>query len=90
MAQRLPTVARPEHYSLALTPDLKAATFTGSESIDLTLSQPVDSITLNAAEITFKSVTTTVDGRELKATVTTDEAKQQATLAFDQKLRPAS
>jgi aminopeptidase N len=85
-AQRLPTVAHPEHYSLALTPDLKAATFAGSESIDLTLSQPVDSITLNAAEITFQSVTTTVNGRELKATVTTDEAKQQATLAFDQRL----
>ena len=85
-AQRLATVARPEHYSLALTPDLKAATFTGSESIDLTLSQPVESITLNAAEIKFQSVTTTVNGRELKATVTTDEAKQQATLAFDQTL----
>ncbi len=85
-AQRLPTVAHPEHYSLALTPDLKSATFTGSETIDLTLSQAVDSITLNAAEIKFQSVTTTVNGRELKATVTTDEAKQQATLAFDQTL----
>ena len=85
-AQRLPTVARPEHYSLALTPNLKDATFSGSESIDLTLSQAVDSITLNAAEIKFGSVTTTVNGRELKATVTTDEAKQQATLAFDQTL----
>ena len=85
-AQRLPTVARPEHYSLALTPNLKDATFTGSESIDLTLAQPVESITLNAAEIKFQSVTTTVNGRELKATVTTDEAKQQATLAFEQTL----
>jgi aminopeptidase N/puromycin-sensitive aminopeptidase len=85
-AQRLPTVAHPEHYSLALTPDLKSATFTGSETIDLTLSQPVDSITLNAAEIKFRRVTTMVNGRELKATVTTDEAKQQATLAFDQTL----
>jgi aminopeptidase N len=84
LAQRLPSVARPEHYSLALTPDLKSATFTGSESIDLTLLQPIDSITLNAAEITFKSVTTTVNGRDLKATVTTDDEKQQATLAFDQ------
>ncbi len=85
-AQRLPTVARPEHYSLALTPNLKDATFTGSEAIDLTLAQPVESITLNSAEIKFQSVTTTVNGRELKATVTTDEAKQQATLAFDQTL----
>src|SRR5271163_5260298 len=85
-AQRLSQVAIPQHYSLALTPNLKDATFTGSETIDLTLAQPVDSITLNAAEIKFGSVTTNVNGRELKATVTTDEAKQQATLAFDQTL----
>src|SRR5271163_4551685 len=83
-AQRLSQVAIPQHYSLALTPNLKDATFAGSETIDLTLAQPVESITLNAAEIKFDSVATTVNGRELKATVTTDEAKQQATLAFDQ------
>jgi aminopeptidase N len=85
-AQRLPNVARPDHYSLALTPSLKDATFTGSETIDLTLAQAVSSITLNAAEIKFQSVTVTIDGRKLKATVTTDEAKEQATLAFDQTL----
>src|SRR5271169_6482156 len=85
-AQRLSQVAIPQHYSLALTPNLKDATFAGSETIDLTLAQPVDSITLNAAEIKFGSVTTTVNGRELKATVTTDEAKQQATFTFDQTL----
>ena len=82
-AQRLPKVTVPEHYSLALTPNLKDATFTGSETIDLALSQPVESITLNAAEIKFGSVVAVANGRELKAMVTTDEEKQQATLAFD-------
>jgi len=85
-AQRLPQVAIPQHYSLALTPNLKDATFSGTETIDLTLAQPVDSITLNAAEIKFVTVTATVNDRKLEATVTTDEAKQQATLAFAQTL----
>src|SRR5260370_5825440 len=50
-AQRLPAGIRPEHYRLTLTPDLKAATFSGEETIDLILDAPSRSVTLNAAEI---------------------------------------
>ena len=39
VAQRLPDVARPQHYTLQLAPNLQAATFTGEETIDLTLAQ---------------------------------------------------
>jgi len=39
-AQHLPGGIHPEHYSLALTPDLKAATFSGSEMLDVTLDAP--------------------------------------------------
>jgi aminopeptidase N/puromycin-sensitive aminopeptidase len=85
-AQRLSKAAIPQHYSLALTPNLKDATFSGSETIDLTLGQAVDSITLNAAEIKFGSVVAVANGREFKGTATTDEDKQQATLAFDRTL----
>ncbi len=85
-AQRLPQTVSPEHYQLTLTPNLKTATFTGSEKIDVVLKQPQDAITLNAAEITFKSVTADLNGQMLKATVTQDEEKQQATFHFDKAL----
>jgi aminopeptidase N len=55
-AQRLPSGVHPLHYTLALTPDLKAATFTGTETIDVLLDAPGKTITLNAAEIKFESV----------------------------------
>jgi aminopeptidase N/puromycin-sensitive aminopeptidase len=55
-AQRLPGGMRPEHYSLRIAPDLKAATFTGSETIEVVLDAPASAITLNAAEIEFESV----------------------------------
>ena len=55
-AQRLPGGVHPEHYALTLTPDLKAATFRGEETIDVVLDAPSKSITLNAAEIKFGEV----------------------------------
>ena len=79
LAQRLPTNALPEHYTLRLTPDLDKATFSGDETIDVTLAQPADSITLNALEIQFQSVTAKAGKRGMKADVSLDAAKQQAT-----------
>ena len=88
-AQRLPGGVHPEHYSLSLTPDLQAATFTGTEYIDLTLDAPSATITLNAAEIKFLSVVATIPAAVPKsqtATVTLDDDKEQATFTFPQQL----
>jgi aminopeptidase N len=80
--QRLPNTVIPAHYTLKLTPDLKAATFSGEESIDVDLSQPTNSITLNAIEIAFQSVAIVSNGSEQTGTVTLDADKQQATFTF--------
>ena len=87
-AQRLPQTAIPTNYSLALTPDLKAATFTGNETIEVTLAAPAKTITLNAAEITFKSVTAIADGARapVTATISLDAEKEQATFTFPAEL----
>ena len=85
-AQRLPDTVRPEHYSLILTPDLKSATFTGSEKIDVQVQKPVDSITLNAIEIKFQSVKAKLSSKTLDVTVAEDPEKEQVTFNFHQQL----
>jgi aminopeptidase N len=82
LAQRLPTTVTPTHYKLSLTPDLKAATFAGVEQIDVNIKQPTNAITLNSAEIAFKSVTIDQGGTKQTATVSLDADKQQATFTF--------
>jgi aminopeptidase N len=86
LAQRLPSTVRPEHYALTLTPDLKAATFTGVESIDVTFAEPTNAIVLNSAEIAFQSVVAHESGKEQTATVSLDKDKEQATFTFPEKL----
>jgi aminopeptidase N/puromycin-sensitive aminopeptidase len=85
-AQRLPQTVRPESYTLTLTPDLKAATFSGVETIDVTLAEPAGVITLNAIEIAFQSVAVTAAGKQQTAAVSLDKDKEQAAFTFPEKL----
>jgi aminopeptidase N/puromycin-sensitive aminopeptidase len=85
-AQRLPNTVRPQHYSLTLTPDLKAATFTGSETIDVTLAEPTSSIILNAHDLTFQSVKIEAAGKTQTANVSEDKEKQQATFSVSDRI----
>ena len=85
-AQRLPQSVHPEHYTLTLAPDLKAATFTGNETIDVVLSAPATSIALNAADIEFQSVTVTAAGGMQTASVALDKDKEQAIFSVPQQI----
>jgi aminopeptidase N len=86
--QRLSQTARPEHYKLWLSPDLKAATFAGDETIEVMLAQPAKTITLNATYITFKSVNATAEGAApVPGAVTLDPEKEQVTFSFPTELR---
>jgi aminopeptidase N len=89
-AQRLPATVIPTHYTLSLRPDLKTAKFSGSEKIGIGIKEPVQSITLNAAEIVFQSVTVHQNRLNQTGTVSLDEAKQQATLTFPKTLEIGS
>jgi aminopeptidase N/puromycin-sensitive aminopeptidase len=82
LAQRLPTTVVPTHYTLKLAPDLKTATFSGEETIDVEISQPTNSITLNAIEINFLSVTIVSNGTQQTGIASLDAGKQQATFTF--------
>ncbi|HEX8813858.1 MAG TPA: M1 family metallopeptidase [Terracidiphilus sp.] len=81
-AQRLPNNVIPSHYSLTFAPDLKTATFTGHAVIDVDLKEASKTITLNSAEIDFKSVTVRAGGKPQTATVSTDNEKEQTTFTF--------
>ena len=83
-AQRLPKTVLPDHYEITLTPDLKAATFAGVESIQVRVVVPTTSIVLNAAEIDFGPVTVTAAGKSRTAHVSLDPQKEQATLTVAQ------
>src|SRR5205814_6855824 len=82
-AQRLPTNVSPTHYDLSVTPDLQKATFGGTERIRVTLNAPASSITLNAAEIEFDTVTISAGGQTQRARVTLEPSRDQATFTVD-------
>ncbi|HEU5351932.1 MAG TPA: M1 family metallopeptidase [Terracidiphilus sp.] len=78
-AERLSTSVYPTHYWLTLAPDLKTATFTGVEAIDVVLKEPSNSITVNSADLTYQSVSITADGKTQTATVALHPDKEQVT-----------
>lgn len=90
---RLPDAALPARYEIAVTPDIKGGTFSGSESIDLKVIAPTEAIVLNARDLSVKSaqITGRQSGTTLSARkVEIDSKSQTARILFGRRLAPGS
>ncbi len=88
---RLPRSARPRHYQLELTPDLVASRFEGEEVVTFDISEPIEVLVCNAAELEIHAARLqTPDGATLDGRVEIDEAAQRVTMGFGSTLPPGS
>ncbi|MDO8363070.1 MAG: M1 family metallopeptidase, partial [Actinomycetota bacterium] len=74
---RLPRNVVPHRYTLALQPDLAAATFVGHVIIDANVNEPVQQIVLNAAELEISEVKVAGEPAEFEL----HEATERLTIA---------
>lgn len=89
MDYRLPTTVVPSRYDIRLEPDLDAATFSGEETIAITVKEPVTEILLNAAELAIQSVgVRTAEGTVVQGSAALDEATERARLLFPSPIPP--
>lgn len=85
---RLPRTVVPRRYRLRLEPDLVSSTFTGSEDVDVTVTEPVVEVVLNAAELRIHRAVLTTDRGRLDADVVHDEEAQRVTLTLPETVGP--
>ena len=83
---QLPRGVVPSHYRVSLVPDAKASTFTATATISITLTETTSSITLNAADLAFRSASVAPAGQPAKASaasnISIDAEHQSATFTF--------
>jgi len=88
---RLPRSVIPAHYELHLEPDLDTFTFLGSVSIQIGVTETLDEIVLNAAEIDMNSVVLRGEEGEIPvAGVAHDDEYERATLTLESPASPGT
>ena len=86
---KLPETATPEHYVIRLTPDLTQFTFTGEETISITVHEATPILVLNACELTIQQVSLADEtGASQAGRATLDEPNERAVLEFPQVISP--
>ena len=88
-SHRLPATATPERYVIHLTPDLTHFTFTGEETITITVHEATHTLILNACELTIQQVALADEtGASQAGSATLDEPNERAVLEFPQAVSP--
>ena len=87
-AARLPVSVIPDHYAISITPDLVAEKFSGQETIDVDIKEPIDTITLHSADLELHDVVVASGSKLLNPTVTYDAPNEMASLKFSQTVPP--
>ena len=77
----------PVNYDLEFEPIFKNFTFNGKETITITCKAPVNSITLNCAELKIKSCHIRHNGISEKAITKTDAKKEELTITIKNKIK---
>ena len=88
---RLPRHVVPIRYDLRLEPHLKTATFSGEETITLTINQPTAEIVLNAADLEIRTASLlATDGTNHALTIELDEALERCRLTLGTSIAPGT
>jgi puromycin-sensitive aminopeptidase len=86
-AYRLPTHVVPSAYRLRLEPNLDLARFTGTAQVDVEVLEPTREVVLNAVGLELAGASISGSrGEAASGTVTIDEARERATIAFAEEL----
>jgi aminopeptidase N/puromycin-sensitive aminopeptidase len=87
-AARLPVSVIPDHYAITITPDLAAEKFSGQETIDVDVKEPIDTITFHSVDLDLHDVVVASGSKLLNPTVTFDVPNEMASLKFSQTVPP--
>jgi aminopeptidase N/puromycin-sensitive aminopeptidase len=87
-AARLPQSVIPDHYAITITPELASEKFSGQETIDVTLKEPVDTITLHSADLVMHDVVVASGSKMMNPTITYDVPNEMASFKFGQTIPP--
>lgn len=88
MNYRLPRTTVPSKYTIRLRPDFETFTFSGKLSVDLSVTEPVSSVTLNALELEIPAATISQNGQSHQCQITLDPDLERVLFEFDRTLSP--